>query len=116
MQISNVRNDATQSSSEVGALNIKTQPTVIASANAGEIVDQSGQQATVRGAPPEATETIIFSKNKTERLIRAETDARATNDTSRVRPEPIVASPPVTPLVVFLSFSLGLPAISVSPG
>ncbi len=112
-QISNVRNDVTLSSSEVGTPNIRTQPTVIASANAGEILEQSGQQAMVRGAPPEARETSIFAKNETESMIRAEAEAQATDDTSRVRPrEPIAASPRVTPLVVFLSLSLGLPGIS----
>jgi hypothetical protein len=108
-----VRNDVTVPSLEVGAPNVKTQPTVIASANAGEILAQSGQQAMVRRDLPEATETSSFAKNETERLIRAEEEARATDDTSRVRPrEPIAESPRVTPLVVFFSLSLGLPGLS----
>jgi hypothetical protein len=62
---------------------------------------------------PEATETSSFAKNETERLIRAKAEARATDDTSRVRPrEPIAESQRVTPLVVFFSLSLGLPGIS----
>jgi D-alanyl-D-alanine carboxypeptidase len=117
MQISHVRNDVTVSSLEVGAPNIKTQPTVIASANAGEILAQSGQQAMVRRAPPEATETSSFAENETERLIRAEAEARARDDTSRVRPrEPIAESPRVTPLVVFLSLSLGFQESAFSLG
>jgi D-alanyl-D-alanine carboxypeptidase len=114
MQISNVRNDVTLSSREVGAPNIKTQPTVIASANAGEILAQSGQQAMVRGAPPEPPEPSIFAKNETENLIRAEAEARSADDTSRVRRrEPIAESPRVTRLVVFLCISLGLPGVSI---
>jgi len=113
MQIPNVRNDVTVSSLEVSATNIKTQPTVIASANAGEILAQSGQQAMVGGPPLEATETSSFAKNDTERLIRAEPEAGATDDTSHVRQrEPIAASPRVARLVVFLSISLGLPGVS----
>jgi D-alanyl-D-alanine carboxypeptidase len=113
MQISQVRNDVTVPSLEVGAPNVKTQPTVIASANAGEILAQSGQQVMVHRDLPEATETSSFAKNETERLIRAKAEARATDDTSRVRPrEPIAESQRVTPLVVFFSLSLGLPGIS----
>jgi D-alanyl-D-alanine carboxypeptidase len=113
-QISNARNDITLSSSDVGTSNIKTQPTFVASANAGEILEQSAQQATVRGVPREATEPSVFAKNETERLIRTDAEARTTDDTSSVQPrEPIAGSPRVTPLVVFLFLSLGLPGVSI---
>jgi hypothetical protein len=98
-----------------GTPNIKKHPTVIASANAGEIlVEQSAQQAMVHGAPPKATETSIFAKNETERLIRAEAEARTTDDISSVQlRERIAESPRVPPLAVFLFLSLGLPGVSI---
>jgi D-alanyl-D-alanine carboxypeptidase len=104
------RNDITLSSPDASTPNIKTQPTVIASANAGEILEQSSPQAMVRGAPPEATETSIFAKSQTERLIRAEAEARTTDDTSSVQPRERIAE---SPLVVFLFLSLGLPGVSI---
>ena len=68
----------------------------------------------VHGAPPEATETSIFAKNETEKLIRAETEARTTDDTSSVQlRERIAKSPRVPPLAVFLFLSLGLPGVSI---
>jgi hypothetical protein len=113
-QISNARNDVTLPSPDVGTPNIKKQATVIASASAGEILAQSAQQAMVHGAPPEATETSIFAKNETERLIRAEAEARTTDDTSSVQlRERIAESPRVPPLAVFLFLSLGLPGVSI---
>jgi D-alanyl-D-alanine carboxypeptidase len=113
-QISNARNDITLSSSDVGTSNIKTQPTFMASANAGEILEQGAQHATVRGVPREATEPSVFAKNETERLIRTDAEARTTADTSSVQPrEPIAGLPRVTPLVVFLFLSLGLPGVSI---
>jgi hypothetical protein len=113
-QISNARNDVTLPSPDVGTPNIKKQPTLIASANAGEILEQSAQQAMVYGAPPEATETSIFAKNETERLIRAEAEARTTDDISSVQLRGRIAeSPRVPALAVFLFLSLGLPGVSI---
>ena len=103
-QISNARNDITLSSPDVGTLNIKTQPPVIASANAGVILEQSPQR--------EAAEISVFAKNETERLIRTNAEARATDDTSSVQPrEQVVKSPRV---VVILLLSLGLPGVQHS--
>ena len=63
--------------------------------------------------PPEAAETSIFAKNKTVRLVRAEVEARTTDDTSTVQRERTAVSPRVTPLVVFLFLSLALPGASI---
>jgi D-alanyl-D-alanine carboxypeptidase len=113
-QISNVRNDITLSSRDVGPLNIQTQPTIAASANAGETLEQSAQHAMVRGAPREAAETSIFAKNETERLILADAEAQTTDDISSVQPrERIAESPRVSRVVVFLFLSLGLPGVSI---
>jgi D-alanyl-D-alanine carboxypeptidase len=122
-QVSNARNDGTRPSPDVGTPNIKTQPTVIASANAGEILERSAkedarspsiQQTIVREVASEAADTSIFAKNETERLIRAEAEARTTDDTSTVQPrEGTTESLRVTPSMVFLFLAIGLPWVGV---
>ena len=123
MQISNARNDATRPSSDDGTPNIKTQLTVIASANTGETLEGSAredarsrsiQQAILREAPPAAAETSTFAKSETGKLTRAETEARTTDDTSAVQSRKRTAqSPAVITLEVFLLLSLGLPGVSI---
>jgi hypothetical protein len=67
-----------------------------------------------RGVPREAAATSIFAKNGAERLIRAEAEARTTDDTSTVQPRDRTAeSPRVTPLIVFPFLSFGLAAVSI---
>ena len=148
-QISIAWNDGTQPSPEVGTPAIKTQPTVIASATVGGILERSAkedapspsiQQAMVQNSdaaevddqavephppiriawpvpvpevPPEAAETSIFAKNKTVRLVRAEAEARTTDDTSTVQRERTAVSPRETPSVVFLFLSLALPGACI---
>jgi len=102
-QISNVRNDITLSSPEVGTSNIKTQPSLIVSANGGVILEQSAQR--------EATEPSAFAKNETERLIRTDAEAQATDDTSSGQPRERIAESPR--VVVILLLSLGLPGVSI---
>ena len=123
MQISNARNDATRPSSDDGTPNIKTQLTVIASANTGETLEGSAredarsrsiQQAILREVPPAAAETSTFAKSETGKLTRAETEARTTDDTSAVQSRKRTAqSPAVITLEVFLLLSLGLPGVSI---
>jgi D-alanyl-D-alanine carboxypeptidase len=122
MQISNARNDATRPSSDDGTPNIKTQLTVIASANTGETLEGSAredarsrsiQQAILRKVPPAAAETSTFAKSETEKLTRAETEARTTDDTSAVQSQRTAQSPAVITLEVFLLLSLGLPGVSI---
>ena len=148
-QISNARNDVTLPLPDVGTPAIKTQPTVIASATVGGILERSAkedapspsiQQAMVQNSdaaevddqavephppiriawpvpvpevPPEAAETGIFAKNKTVRLVRAEAEARTTDDTSTVQRERTAVSPRETPSVVFLFLSLALPGAGI---
>lgn len=101
----------TESSPDVGP-NIKAQPTLVASANAGEILGQSAQ-ATVRGAPREATDPSVFAKNET-RLIRTDVGARTTDDTGDLQTrQQIVNSMRVKSSVVFLFLSLGFSGVSI---
>jgi hypothetical protein len=65
--------------------------------------------------PPEVAETSIFAKNKAVRLVRAEAEARTTDDTNTVQPEPTAVSPRETPLVVFLFLSLALSGLYSRP-
>jgi hypothetical protein len=123
MQMSNARNDATRPSSDDGTPNIKTQLTVIASANTGETLEGSAredarsrsiQQAILREVPPAAAETSTFAKSETGKLTRAETEARTTDDISAVQSRKRTAqSPAVITLEVFLLLSLGLPGVSI---
>jgi hypothetical protein len=114
-----VRNDATRPSSDGGTPNIKTQLTVIASANTGEILERSAnedarppsiQQAMVREVPPEAAETSTFAKSETEKLTRAEMEAPTTGDASTLQSRNRAAQ---STLGVFLLLSLGLPGVSI---
>jgi hypothetical protein len=108
---SNARSGITLSSPDVGP-NIKAQPTLVASANAGEILGQSAQ-ATVRGAPREATDPSVFAKNET-RLIRTDVGARTTDDTGDLQTrQQIVDSMRVKSSVVFLFLSLGFSGVSI---
>jgi hypothetical protein len=120
--MSNARNDPTRPSSDDGTPNIKTQLTVIASANTGETLEGSAredarsrsiQQAILRKVPPAAAETSTFAKSETGKLTRAETEARTTDDTSAVQSQRTAQSPAVITLEVFLLLSLGLPGVSI---
>jgi hypothetical protein len=148
-QISIARDDGTRPSPDVGTPTVKTQPTVIVSAAAGETLERSAdkdapsliQQAMVRNSdasevddqaveprppirivwpvpvpevPSELAETSAFAKNETVSLVRAEAEARTTDDTSTVQPrERTTESSRATPLVLFLFLSLGLPGASI---
>jgi D-alanyl-D-alanine carboxypeptidase len=123
LQISNARNDGTQRSLDGGTPNIKTQLTVIAGANTGEILErvaredarsQTIQPAIVREVPPEKADTSTFAKSETNKLTRAEMEARTTDDTSTVESSKRTdQSPAVTALEVFLVLSLGLLGVSL---
>jgi hypothetical protein len=113
-QLSNARNDVTPPSPDVGTPNIATHSTQIASADASEILEQGAQQPTARGVPPEVAATSVFAKNETERLIRAESEARTTDDTSTVQPRERTSElPRARPLIVFLFLPFGLAAVSI---
>jgi hypothetical protein len=121
MQRSSARNDATRPASDDGGTpNIKTQLTVIASANTGEIQrsakedarSPSIQQAMVREVPPEAAETSTFAKSETEKLTRAEMEAPTTDDANTFRSRKRTAQSSAA-LGVFLFLSLGLPGVSI---
>jgi hypothetical protein len=148
-QMSIARNDGTQPSPDVGTPTITTQPTVIASATVGGILQRSAkedapspsiQQAMVQNSaaaevddqaveprppsriawpvpasqvPPEVAEASIFAKNKAVRMVRAEAEARTTDDASTVQRERTAVSQRETPLVVFLFLSLALPGASI---
>jgi len=101
-QISNAWDDITLSSPDAGTPNIKTQPSVIASANAG-VLEQSAQR--------EAMEPSVFAKDETERLIHTAAEAGATDDTSSVQPSERLAESPRVVLILLLS--LGLPGVGI---
>jgi hypothetical protein len=114
---------AGQPSLDGGTPNIKTQLTVIAGANTGEILErvsredagsQTIQQAIVREVPPETADTSTFAKSETNKLTRAEMEARTTDDTSTVESSKRTGqSPAVTALGVSLVLSLGLLGVSL---
>jgi D-alanyl-D-alanine carboxypeptidase len=113
-QLSNARNGVTLPSPDVGTPNIATHSTQIASADASEILEQGAQQPTARGVPPEVAAISVFAKNETERLIRAESEARTTDDTSTVQPRERTSElPRARPLIVFLFLPFGLAAVSI---
>ena len=98
------------------------QQAMVQNSDAAEVDDQAVEPhppiriawpVPVPEVPPEAAETDIFAKNKTVRLVRAEAEARTTDDTSTVQRERTAVSPRETPSVVFLFLSLALPGAGI---
>jgi hypothetical protein len=99
------------------------QQVMVRNSDASEVDDQAVEPrppsrivwpVPVSEVPQGTAQTSPFAKNETVKLVRSEAEARTTDDTSTVQPrERTTESLRVTPLVVILFLSLGLPGACI---